>query len=307
MRDKFTIIISDVNGSRHYTIKQIIKKIVLYILIIVALLVVLGVVWIKILLSELRDIEKRKTVYEEQSRMLLQKNSELFEKINRMKGEIKSKSERLEKINDKISDLENIMGINSDLNESVDNRINTLKVTSIQRQEFLKNIPNGSPVAFNGISSSFGWRKHPVLKRKEFHPGLDLRARKGTKVYAPADGLVEFSGYHKRSGYGNLIILDHNFGFKTLYGHLSKRVVKNGEFVKKGELIGYVGNTGLSTGAHLHYGVMYLQRFLNPYYFVKWNKDKFDYIFKKERNVKWQSLIKAIQSQIQLSSQQGQK
>jgi len=307
LRDKFTIIISDVNGSRHYTIKQIIKKIVLYILIIVALLVVLGVVWIKILLSELRDIEKRKTVYEEQSRMLLQKNSELFEKINRMKGEIKSKSERLEKINDKISDLENIMGINSDLNESVDNRINTLKVTSIQRQEFLKNIPNGSPVAFNGISSSFGWRKHPVLKRKEFHPGLDLRARKGTKVYAPADGLVEFSGYHKRSGYGNLIILDHNFGFKTLYGHLSKRVVKNGEFVKKGELIGYVGNTGLSTGAHLHYGVMYLQRFLNPYYFVKWNKDKFDYIFKKERNVKWQSLIKAIQSQIQLSSQQGQK
>ncbi len=307
MRDKFTIIISDVNGSKHYTVKQIIKKVFFYFFIAVVLVVALGVIWIKILLGELKDIEQRKTVYKKQSKTLLQKNIALFEKIKKMQNEIKIKSDELEKINDKISDLENTMGINSDSNESVDNRIDTLKVTSIQRQEFLKNIPNGSPVVFKGVSSSFGWRKHPVLKKKEFHPGLDLRAKKGAKIYAPADGLVEFSGYHKRSGYGNLIILDHNFGFKTLYGHLSKRVVKNGEFVKKGELIGYVGSTGLSTGAHLHYGVMYLQRFLNPYYFVKWNKDDFDYIFKKERNIKWQSLIRAVQSQIQLSLQQEQK
>jgi murein DD-endopeptidase MepM/ murein hydrolase activator NlpD len=177
----------------------------------------------------------------------------------------------------------------------------------LQRKIFFTNIPNGSPVPYLGITAKFGWRIHPILKKKEYHPGLDMRAKSGEKVRAPADGLVEFAGYHKRSGYGNLIILDHNYGFKTLYGHLKKVLVKNNQFVKKGQVIGLVGNTGLSTGHHLHYGIMYLQKFLNPYYFVKWNNKNFDYIFKKERRVRWQYLIKAIQSQIQLLSQQGQK
>lgn len=307
MRDKFTIIISDVNGSKHYTLKQIIKKIIFYVVLIILLSVVFGAIWIKVLLGELNEIKQRKMVYEKEAKALYSKNVTLFKKIQKMQKEIEVKSKKLENINDKISDLENIMGLSDNSNESINNRINLLKITSLQRQEFLKNIPNGSPVEFNGITSSFGWRINPVRKTKEFHPGLDLRASKGTKVVAPADGLVEFSGYHKRSGYGNLIILDHNFGFKTLYGHLSKRVVKTGDFVKKGDVIGYVGSTGLSTGAHLHYGIMYLQKFQNPYYFVKWSEDNFDTIFKKVRSIQWQSLIKAIQNQIQLSSQQAQK
>ncbi len=307
MRNKLTIIVSDVNGSKHYTINQIIKKILFYSILFIVLMVTFGIIWIKILLNELDDIKLKKTTYEQQAQALLQKNRKLFKKIQFVQAKIKSKSEKLDKINDKISDLENIMGLKNDTNESINNRINTLKVTSIERQDFFENIPNGYPVPNNGISSKFGWRINPILKKKEFHPGLDLRAKMGERVIAPADGIVEYSGYHKRSGYGNLIILDHNFGFKTLYGHLSKRVVKNGDFVKKGEIIGYVGSTGLSTGHHLHYGVMYLQRFLNPYYFVKWNNKDFNYIFKKERKIRWQSLIKAIQSQIQLSSRQAQK
>jgi len=307
LRNKLTIIISDVNGSKHYTINQIIKKILFYFILFVLVFVLIGIIWIKILLGELNNINSKKLLYKKQAKILLQKNINLSNKYKIVKDKIKQKSERLDKINDKISDLENIMGISSDVNESIGNRINNLKITSIDRKEFFKNIPNGYPVPNHGISSKFGWRINPILKKKEFHPGLDLRAKMGEKVIAPADAIVEYSGYHKRSGYGNLIILDHNFGFKTLYGHLSKRVVKNGDFVKKGEIIGYVGSTGLSTGHHLHYGVMYLQRFLNPYYFVKWNNKDFNYIFKKERKIKWQSLIKAIQSQIQLSSQQVQK
>ncbi len=307
MRNKLTIIISDVNGSKHYTVNQIIKKILFYFILFVLVFVLVGIIWIKILLGELNSINSKKLLYEKQTKILLQKNINLSNKYKIVKDKIKQKSERLDKINDKISDLENIMGISSDINESISNRINNLKITSIDRKEFFKNIPNGYPVPNNGISSKFGWRINPILKKKEFHPGLDLRAKMGERIIAPADAIVEYSGYHKRSGYGNLIILDHNFGFKTLYGHLSKRVVKNGDFVKKGQIIGYVGSTGLSTGHHLHYGVMYLQRFLNPYYFVKWNNKDFNYIFKKERKIKWQSLIKAIQSQIQLSSQQVQK
>ncbi len=307
MRNKFTIIISDVNGSKHYTINQIIKKILLYFTLLIVLMVVFGIIWIKILLNELDGIRLKKITYEQQAQALLQRNRGLFKKIGLIQEKIKSKNEKLNKINDKISDLENIMGLKNDINESINSRINILKVTSIQREDFFENIPNGYPVPDKGISSKFGWRINPILKTKEFHPGLDLRAKMGERVIAPADGIVEYSGYHKRSGYGNLIILDHNFGFKTLYGHLSKRVVKNGDFVRKGEIIGYVGSTGLSTGHHLHYGVMYLQRFLNPYYFVKWNRKDFNYIFKKERKIKWQSLVKAIQSQIQLLSQRARR
>ncbi len=307
MRNKFTIIISDVNGSKHYTISQIIKKIILYIVLIVVLLFVVGGLYIKFLLNEVEDINKRKTVYEKQSKELLKQNQKLFYKVKNLSLDIKQKKEELEDINDKIADLEDTMGIRSDENETLDNRIDSLKITSLQRKIFFTNIPNGSPVPYLGITAKFGWRIHPILKKKKYHPGLDMRAKSGEKVRATADGLVEFAGYHKRSGYGNLIILDHNYGFKTLYGHLKKVLVKNNQFVKKGQVIGLVGNTGLSTGHHLHYGIMYLQKFLNPYYFVKWNNKNFDYIFKKERRVRWQYLIKAIQNQIQLLSQQGQK
>lgn len=307
MRNKLTIIISDVNGSKHYTVSQIIKKIFLYLILFIVLLFIVGVLYIKFLTNEVKEINQRKVIYEKQSIKLSIQNKKLLQKIKSLNDEISHKKEELSYINDKISDLEDTLGLKSDTNETLDGRIDTIKITTFQRKLFFTNIPNGSPVPFKGITAKFGWRIHPILKRKEYHPGLDLRAKLGEKVLAPADGLVEFAGFHKRSGYGNLVILDHNYGFKTLYGHLKKVLVKNGQYVKKGEVIALVGSTGLSTGAHLHYGVMYLQRFLNPYYFVKWGSGHFDYIFKKERRVKWQSLIKAIQNQIQLLSQQVQK
>ncbi len=307
MRDKLTIIISDVNGSKHYTVSQIIKKILLYVVLVIVLLFVVGVVWIKFLLGEVDNINKRKAVYEKRSKELLVQNREFFNKLKVLESDIKIKQEKLDEINDKISDLEESMGLKNDINNTIDTRIDTLKLTSLQRAIFFRNIPNGSPVPYKGITSKFGWRKNPILKRREFHPGLDLRAKAREKIVAPADGIVEFAGYSKKSGYGNLIIIDHNYGFKTMYGHLSKIAVKLGDYVKKGTVIGYVGSTGLSTGHHLHYGVMYIQRILNPIYFVKWNNKNFDYIFKKERRVKWQSLIKAVQNQILLSSPQAQK
>ncbi len=307
MRDKFTIIISDINGSKHYTISQIVKKVVFYIFFILIILFALGAVYIKLLTKEVKSINDRKTVYKMQNKKLLEKNKELFEKVKKLTSEIEHKKEELANINDKIEDLENTMGIRNDENVTLGNRIDTLKITSLQRKLFFTDIPNGSPVPYKGISGKFGWRIHPILKKKEYHPGLDLRSVMGQKVIAPAEGIVEFAGYHKKSGYGNLIIIDHNYGFKTLYGHLKKVLVKNGEYVKKGQVIGLVGSTGLSTGHHLHYGIMYLQRFLNPIYFVKWSNKNFDYIFKKERRVKWQSLIKAIQNQIQLLSPQELK
>lgn len=157
----------------------------------------------------------------------------------------------------------------------------------------LQFIPNGSPIEYSGITSKFGFRIHPTLDRREFHRGSDMKAEMNTPVYATADGMVEFAGMHKKSGYGNLIILQHNYGFKTYFGHLNKVVIKSGHFIRKGELIAYTGNTGMSNGPHLHYEVRFTSRAINPFWFIKWDIKNYSEIFEKEQTIPWQSLIAA--------------
>ncbi|PJZ71567.1 peptidase M23 [Leptospira perolatii] len=111
------------------------------------------------------------------------------------------------------------------------------------------------PLAEEGtVSSNFGRRRDPFTKKSTFHGGIDLAADLGTPVYASADGIVSYS--NEKGGYGNLIVLKHNLGYETRYGHLSKLLVDAGTRVKKGELIGKVGSTGRATGNHLHFEVL---------------------------------------------------
>ncbi|MEW5801495.1 MAG: M23 family metallopeptidase [bacterium] len=112
------------------------------------------------------------------------------------------------------------------------------------------------------ISSPFGYRISPFTGRRVFHKGLDIATRTGTPIYAVSQGIVTFSG--RKGEYGNLIIIQHVFGFSTLYGHNSINVVKSGDRVKCGQLIGYVGNTGRSTAPHLHYEIKKDGQCLNP-------------------------------------------
>lgn len=109
------------------------------------------------------------------------------------------------------------------------------------------------PLLEGRLSSGFGKRSDPFTNKLTFHGGVDIAAPLGTPVYASADGSVSFQG--KQGGYGNLIILKHELGYESRYGHLSKILVKNGDKIKKGELIGEVGSTGKSTGNHLHFEV----------------------------------------------------
>ena len=124
------------------------------------------------------------------------------------------------------------------------------------------NIPSGKPCIYTRISSPFGERIHPVYGKKSFHKGVDLAAPNGTPIYATADGVVAFAGVC--NGYGNFIKLNHQNGYKTGYAHMSKMVVKTNDKVKKGDLIGYVGSTGTSTGNHLHYEVYYNDQVTDP-------------------------------------------
>lgn len=122
----------------------------------------------------------------------------------------------------------------------------------------LQSIPAIQPVSnkdLERISSGFGYRIHPIYKVAKLHTGLDFTADIGTEIYATGDGVVEKieSIY---TGYGNNVVVQHGYGYQTLYAHMSKILVKNGEKVKRGQLIGLVGNTGSSTGPHLHYEVI---------------------------------------------------
>jgi murein DD-endopeptidase MepM/ murein hydrolase activator NlpD len=125
--------------------------------------------------------------------------------------------------------------------------------------------PQGWPVK-GWLTSLFGMRKSPFSGRRVFHEGIDIACRTGTPVTASADGIVSRAGL--KSGYGKLVIIDHGYGYQTYYGHNSKIFVKAGQRVKRGDKIAAVGNTGRSTGPHLHYEVRLNGTPVNPRKFL---------------------------------------
>ncbi len=139
---------------------------------------------------------------------------------------------------------------------------------------FFTSIPNIKPLS-GLITSAFGVRLHPVYNVSLFHTGIDISASEGTKVQATGDGIVAFSGYDK--GYGQRITINHGYGYKTIYAHLSKSLVRQGQKIKRGEIIALSGNTGLSTGPHLHYEVLKDNTRVDPtaYFFDEKNSEKF--------------------------------
>ncbi|WP_230279854.1 M23 family metallopeptidase [Croceicoccus sp. Ery15] len=124
------------------------------------------------------------------------------------------------------------------------------------------NIPSRMPLADARLSSNFGMRTHPVTGRRAGHKGIDLAAPSGTPIYATADGTIDMAQWF--GGYGNFIKIEHGGDMETRYGHMSKLNVRAGQDVKKGDLIGFVGSTGRSTGPHLHYEVRIAGEAVDP-------------------------------------------
>lgn len=137
------------------------------------------------------------------------------------------------------------------------------------KAKLLAAIPSIQPISnrqLNRVSSGFGYRIDPVYKDRRLHPGLDFTAPIGTPIYATADGVVKDAGFNT-GGYGNRVLINHGFGYETLYAHMVRIKARVGTKVKRGEVIGYVGSTGKSTGPHLHYEVHKNGTQLDPIYF----------------------------------------
>lgn len=134
------------------------------------------------------------------------------------------------------------------------------------KTNMLASIPAIQPVSNKDLSrmaSGYGPRIHPIYKTKKFHAGMDFSAKTGTPIYATGDGVI-YKVRKSRRGYGNHVVINHKYGYKTLYAHMQKYIVKRGQKVKRGEIIGYVGNTGTSVAPHLHYEVHKDGKKINP-------------------------------------------
>lgn len=216
-------------------------------------------------------------------------------------------------ISQRVEDVESVLGL-QDVSEedtllsekSLEQRLDVATIDSAVRATMFRLIPNDTPIDFIRNSSSFGKRTNPISGKRQRHLGQDLTCKRGTEIYAPADGVVELARPSNK-GYGNLLKVQHSFGFMTMYAHLQKFKVRSGQFVQKGELIATCGNTGNSTGPHLHYEVRFLGRVLNPQSFIDWTPERFESLFEKERSVKWTPLVDIMNNMVKLQLKLTQK
>ncbi|MBX6422140.1 peptidoglycan DD-metalloendopeptidase family protein [Thermosulfurimonas sp. F29] len=230
--------------------------------------------------TKIRDLEKENRILETKIAALKKEKQEL---LAGAVGELKARSKVIEKL---VSDLglkrylpearknyrggplrpgklpEGEGGIYVPLSENYQDLITTVDAYL----GVLSRVPIGRPCP-GYISSGFGRRRDPFTGKPAFHTGIDLVSYPGTPVRSTADGKVVYAGRH--SGYGKVVVIRHGYGYSTLYGHLQKITVRAGQKVKRGQIIGYLGNTGRSTGPHLHYEVRRYGRYLNPYRYIR--------------------------------------
>ncbi|MDC0126947.1 M23 family metallopeptidase [Methylophilaceae bacterium] len=144
---------------------------------------------------------------------------------------------------------------------------NRMEAILLNQSVLRETLPSLYPVNVPYTSSSYGWRRDPILGKRAMHEGIDFSAAHGESIYATAGGIVVYAG--KKGAYGNLVTINHGGGLQTRYAHISKILVKKGDIVKKQDLIAFVGNTGRSTGPHLHYEIRLNKKSLDPKQYLK--------------------------------------
>ena len=242
----------------------------------------------EILRTENDKLKQQFLVLDEKTRQLNQKMMELEKRDNEVYRTIFEAtpipdSVRLKEMEQQ-KEIDLVMSLTSNqLENSVTGTINRLALRMAYQDKsfneisgFLKNkekllaaTPAIQPVSnadLKRVASGYGYRIDPVYKTVKFHAGLDFTAHQGTTISAPANGVVKVAG-NIGNGYGNHVVLNHGYGYETLYGHMYRLKVKGGQVVRRGEIIGWVGSTGKSTGPHCHYEVHKNGRPLDPVYF----------------------------------------
>jgi murein DD-endopeptidase MepM/ murein hydrolase activator NlpD len=208
--------------------------------------------------SVIDDLGERATLEPEQARAI-QKLPAVVK--SRATGGVTEANRAITDIVTSLPSPEDTFGVLRVLLQGLENRLDYVRNNLENRQKLAAATPSIWP-AHGWLSGAFGGRRDPFTGRPGFHEGIDISTDRGQPVYATADGVVASAA---RAGeYGNLIVLSHAFGLSTRYGHLSRFNVGVGQAIRRGDVIGYVGSTGRSTGSHLHYEILVNGRLINP-------------------------------------------
>lgn len=306
MKETLVISVSSIHGTRHFHVSKMLRKCLkgLGILTFAVICTTGGIIYY--LKDEVDFAKLKQHELEKKSSTLTEELGSLRDLKLNLESDLLEREERINLVSDRLGELEKVLGMDDTEGQNqLETRLDTAAITSSVRMQMLTHIPSGAPVTSGRLSSPYGMRIHPVTGKRIMHRGQDWAVNVGTPVYSPADGVVEVVRPSTK-GSGNFLRVQHSYGFSSSFLHLSKFAVRTGEFVKKGDLIAYSGNTGISTGPHLHYEVRFLGRALDPKPFIHWGVNDFESIF-SVRGIRWESLVDKVElrvsNQLQLSSQ----
>ncbi|MDK9785134.1 M23 family metallopeptidase [Vibrio sp. B172a] len=268
-------------------------------------IICVGSVYIFNLKHANKQLSESHATYQAYQVVLLQEKASL-EKVNQtyqvrldnLTKKLNIKAAQYDQLGARIASLDSLRIQDIPYVEGHDGQINQLELDVLIKHSLIQAIPNGSPTKFQRISSLYGERNHPILGVRKLHKGIDLVCRIGDPIISPADGVVETTRSNKR-GFGNFLTVRHGYGFTTSYAHLSKFKVRSGEFVRKGDEIATCGNSGNSTGPHLHYEVRFLGQLLDPKNLMDWSAQDLSSPFENEKIVKWTELIRIVAKNIE--------
>ncbi len=297
MKDRVIISISSSKGTREFNLSKWVARSLRGLGVAVVSGLIGASVSIYYLMDEVDFAKSKQIELESKSISLSEEVQNLQELKVNLESDLLEREERINLVSDRLGELEKVLGFEVEGEVELESRLDAAAITSSVRAIMLNQIPSGAPVLDSYISSGYGKRKHPVSGKWRMHRGTDFGVNIGTPIYAPADGVIEVTR-PSNQGSGNYLRMQHSYGFTSSYSHLQKFAVKSGDFVKKGDLIAYSGNSGLSSGPHLHYEIRFVGRALNPYDFIKWDVDNFESIFTKVKTVHWDSLVNRVEQRV---------
>jgi murein DD-endopeptidase MepM/ murein hydrolase activator NlpD len=296
MRQDYSITISSHRGSQHFKLGQRTQRLIAGATAGLALAFIGGAVAIVMLSGRVGELDRQVAGLSGDNQRIQADNERLTAETGRLQDQLRERRRELSALGGELGRIETLVGLQPDDEQPLAQRIDVAGRTAFQRQLMLRSIPSGFPVDSGLVTSRYGMRQHPIHEHESLHGGVDLRAKRGTPIHATADGVVEWAAPHRESGLGKMVKLVHNYGFSTIFGHLDEIAVKSGSYVKRGQLLGYSGNTGQSAAPHLHYEVRYLQRRLDPSPFLRWSLEEFDVLFSEEDRVQWESLTEIVRT-----------
>lgn len=296
MRQDYSITISSHRGSRHFKLGQLAQRVLAGATAGLAITLLGSALAIVLLSSQVGELDRQASALSADNLRIEADNQRLAAEASRLEDELRQRRRELAELGSELSRIETLVGLQPQEDHTMAQRIDLAGRTAYERQLMLRSIPSGFPVGSGRVTSRYGMRQHPIHERESLHGGVDLRAKRGTPIHATADGVVEWAAPHPESGLGNMVKLLHNYGFATIYGHLDEIAVESGSYVKRGDLLGYSGNTGQSAAPHLHYEVRHLQRRLDPSPFLRWSLEEFDVLFSEEDRVQWESLTEIVRT-----------